>query len=48
MASRYEARIDGNGVSEYELTPDTIVFLHTVVADEYKARDRRGNREVFP
>jgi hypothetical protein len=33
MASRYEARIDGKlaGVSEYEVTPDTIVFLHTVV-----------------
>jgi hypothetical protein len=36
IASRYQARIDGKlaGVSEYELTPDTIVFLQTVVADE--------------
>jgi hypothetical protein len=50
MASRYEARIDGKlaSVSEYELTPDTIVFLHTVVANEYRARDRRGNREACP
>jgi len=40
MASRYEARIDGKlvGVSEYELTDDTIVFLHTVVAEEYEGR----------
>ena len=40
MANRYEARIDGvlAGVSEYELTPDTIVFLHTVVAEEYEGR----------
>ena len=40
MASRYEARIDGAlvGVCEYELTDDTIVFLHTVVAEEYEGR----------
>jgi predicted GNAT family acetyltransferase len=44
MASRCEARIDGKlaDVSEYELTPDTIAFLHTVVADEHKAMGRRG------
>ena len=31
MDSRYEARVDDTlaGVSEYELTVDTIVFLHT-------------------
>ena len=36
IASRYEARLDGKlaGVSEYELTPDTIVILQTVEADE--------------
>ena len=40
MASRYEARIDGTlaGISEYELTPDTIVFLHTVVAEEHEGQ----------
>jgi predicted GNAT family acetyltransferase len=40
MASRYEARLDGvlAGVSEYELTPDTIIFLHTVVAEEYEGQ----------
>jgi hypothetical protein len=50
MASRYEARIDGKlaGVSEYEVTPDTIVFPHTVVADQHKAMGRRGNREICP
>jgi uncharacterized protein len=44
MASRYEARIDGKlvGVSEYELTDDTIVFLHTVVAEEYEGRGVGG------
>jgi predicted GNAT family acetyltransferase len=40
MASRYEARIDGTlaGISEYELTPDTIVFLHTVVAEKHEGQ----------
>jgi uncharacterized protein len=40
MDSRYEARIDGVlvGASQYELTPDTIVFLHTVVRQEYEGR----------
>ena len=40
MASRYEARIDGAlaGISAYELTPDTIVFLHTVVAEKYEGQ----------
>jgi predicted GNAT family acetyltransferase len=40
MASRYEARIDGvlAGISEYELTLDTIIFLHTVVAEEYEGQ----------
>jgi uncharacterized protein len=44
MASRYEARIDGKlvGVSEYELTDDTIVFLPTVVAEEYEGRGVGG------
>jgi predicted GNAT family acetyltransferase len=38
MDSRYEARVDGAlaGVCEYELTVDTIVFLHTVVAEKYE------------
>jgi uncharacterized protein len=38
--NRYEARIDGTivGVSQYELTADTIVFLHTVVAQEYEGQ----------
>ena len=40
MASRYEARLDGAlaGVSEYELTADTIIFLHTVVAEEHEGQ----------
>ena len=40
MESRYEARVDGAlaGVSQYELTADTIVFLHTVVAEEYEGQ----------
>jgi len=40
MASRYEARVDGvlAGVSEYELTSDTIIFLHTVVAEEHEGQ----------
>jgi uncharacterized protein len=40
MANRYEARLDGvlAGVSEYELTPDTIIFLHTVVAEEFEGQ----------
>jgi predicted GNAT family acetyltransferase len=40
MGSRYEARIDGAlaGVSEYELTADTIIFLHTVVAEEHEGQ----------
>jgi predicted GNAT family acetyltransferase len=40
MGSRYEARVDGAlaGVSEYELLTDTIVFLHTVVAEEYEGQ----------
>jgi predicted GNAT family acetyltransferase len=40
MENRYEARLDGAlaGVSEYELAADTIVFLHTVVAEEYEGQ----------
>src|SRR5688572_22218614 len=40
MASRYEARIDGvlAGISEYELTPDTIIVLDAVVAEEYEGQ----------
>jgi predicted GNAT family acetyltransferase len=40
MESRFEARVDGAlaGVSQYELTDDTIVFLHTVVAEEYEGQ----------
>jgi predicted GNAT family acetyltransferase len=40
MENRYEARLDGAlaGVSQYELTADTIVFLHTVVAEEYEGQ----------
>jgi uncharacterized protein len=40
MENRYEARIDGAlvGISQYELTADTIVFLHTVVAQEYEGQ----------
>jgi uncharacterized protein len=40
MESRYEARLDGElvGISQYELTSDTIVFLHTVVRQEYEGR----------
>jgi uncharacterized protein len=40
MEGRYEARIDGVlvGASQYELTPDTIVFLHTVVRQEYEGQ----------
>jgi uncharacterized protein len=38
--SRYEAWVDGTlaGLSQYELTADTIVFLHTVVAAEYEGQ----------
>jgi len=44
MVSRYEARINGAlaGVSEYELTPDTIIFLHTVVAQKYEGQGVGG------
>jgi predicted GNAT family acetyltransferase len=40
MDSRYEARVDDAlaGVCEYELTTDTIVFLHTVVAQKYEGQ----------
>jgi uncharacterized protein len=40
MESRYEARLDGAlaGLSQYELTADTIVFLHTVVAEKYEGQ----------
>jgi predicted GNAT family acetyltransferase len=40
MDSRYEARVDDAlaGVCEYELTTDTIVFLHTVVAQRYEGQ----------
>ena len=40
MENRYEARLDGEvvGVSQYELTADAIVFLHTVVAEEYEGQ----------
>ncbi len=40
MESRYEARVDNAlaGVSEYELTVDTIIFLHTVVAEKYEGQ----------
>ena len=38
--SRVEARVDGTlaGVSEYELTSDTIIFLHTQVAEQYEGQ----------
>jgi uncharacterized protein len=44
MVSRYEARINGAlaGISEYELTPDTIIFLHTVVAQKYEGQGVGG------
>jgi uncharacterized protein len=44
MDSRYEARIDGVlvGVSQYELTTDTIVFLHTVVRQWYEGQGVGG------
>ena len=44
MASRYEARLDGAlaGVCEYDLTPDTIIFLHTVVAQKYEGQGVGG------
>jgi uncharacterized protein len=40
MENRYEARVDGElaGASVYELMPDTIVFLHTVVAEEFEGQ----------
>jgi predicted GNAT family acetyltransferase len=40
MDSRYEACVDDAlaGVCEYELTTDTIVFLHTVVAQRYEGQ----------
>jgi uncharacterized protein len=44
MVSRYEARINGAlaGISEYELTHDTIIFLHTVVAQKYEGQGVGG------
>jgi predicted GNAT family acetyltransferase len=44
MVTRYEARINGAlaGISEYELTPDTIIFLHTVVAQKYEGQGVGG------
>ena len=38
--SRFEARVDGTlaGLSEYELTSDTIIFLHTQVAERYEGQ----------
>jgi predicted GNAT family acetyltransferase len=44
MESRYEAQIDGVlvGVSQYELTADTIVFLHTVVRQENEGQGVGG------
>jgi uncharacterized protein len=40
MESRYEAWLDGEvvGISQYELTDDAIVFLHTVVGEEYEGQ----------
>ena len=45
LVSRYEARIDGAlaGISEYELTDDTIIFLHTVVARKYEGMGVGGS-----
>lgn len=38
--SRIEARVEGTfaGMSEYELTSDTIIFLHTQVAERYEGQ----------
>ena len=40
MENRYEALLDGEvvGISQYELTADAIVFLHTVVAEEHEGQ----------
>ena len=40
MENRYEARVDGElvGISQYEPTSDAIVFLHTVVGEEYEGQ----------
>jgi uncharacterized protein len=40
MENRYEAWLDGAlaGVSQYELTSDSIVFLHTVVAEKHEGQ----------
>ena len=40
MENRYEARVDGEvvGISQYELTSDAIVFLHTVGGEEYEGQ----------
>jgi predicted GNAT family acetyltransferase len=44
LVSRYEARVDGalDGVSEYELTEDMIIFLHTIVAEKYEGQGVGG------
>lgn len=44
LVSRYQARINGAlaGVSEYDLADDTIVFLHTVVAQKYEGQGVGG------
>jgi predicted GNAT family acetyltransferase len=46
QVSRYEARVGGAlaGISEYELADDnnTIVFLHTVVAQKYEGQGVGG------
>jgi uncharacterized protein len=40
MENRYEAWVDGEvvGISQYELTDDAIVFLHTVVGEGYEGQ----------
>jgi uncharacterized protein len=44
LVSRYEGRVDGTlaGVSEYELTEDMIIFLHTIVAEKYEGQGVGG------
>jgi predicted GNAT family acetyltransferase len=40
MENRYEARVNGAlaGVCSYELTSDTLILLHTQVAERYEGR----------
>jgi predicted GNAT family acetyltransferase len=43
-ASRYEIRVDGKvaGFAEYRLRPGKIVFVHTVIGEEFEGKGLGG------